>query len=90
MKPLFDYLMKEQGTIFSLDSMNELIGVVEKVIGHAALQAKCDRYEVALKDLKEYTSSCAEDAGYVDHDEIIDRINKALSAGEGNKEVSNA
>jgi hypothetical protein len=52
---------------------------------YAALQAKCDRYEVALKDLKEYTSSCAEDASYVDHDEIIDRINKALSAGEGEK-----
>lgn len=56
-------------------------------MNYAALKAKCDRYEKALKGLKEYTSSCAEDASHIDHDEIIDRITEALS-GEGEKEVN--
>jgi hypothetical protein len=50
-QPLFDYMMKEHGTILTLDAMEELVSVVEKMIGYAALQAKCDRYEAALKDI---------------------------------------
>jgi len=52
-----------------------------------ALQAKCERYEKALKDLRSYAQGCSDGADYIDHDTVIERINEALS-GAGEKEAT--
>jgi hypothetical protein len=89
-QPLFDYMMKEHGTILTLDAMEELVSVVEKMIGYAALQAKCDRYEAALKDISAQTKyspgSSWEDIAQMMKQKALDVIaNEAISAREGEK-----
>jgi hypothetical protein len=56
---------------------------IEKLYDHyEALQAKCDRYEDALKDVKGYTIQCLKHLSGPDHKIILERIDRALSAGE--------
>lgn len=51
----------------------------------AALQAKCERYEQGLKDLKAYSIHCLKHLASPDHEVIIKHVDEALS-GEVEKE----
>jgi hypothetical protein len=96
-QPLFDYMMKEHGTILTLDAMEELVSVVEKMIGHAAIQAKCNKYEANLTSIKTITNlyknwdedSIKQSAFTIRHliKDVLNLANKALSAGGGEKET---
>jgi hypothetical protein len=60
------------------------------MIGYAALQAKCDRYEAALKDISAQTKyspgSSWEDIAQMMKQKALDVIaNEAISAREGEK-----
>jgi hypothetical protein len=52
-QPLFDYLAGLCEIPPTLSEMEDLMNVVEKMIGHKSLQARCDRYEKALKEIAE-------------------------------------
>lgn len=91
-QPIFDHMVDEYDVSLTLSEMEELINVVSKTIGHDALKAKCERYEVALNDIAKQSKIDEMDANEVDgdisegYDAIINVARKALSAGEGEKE----
>jgi hypothetical protein len=89
-QPIFDHMVDNFNVSLTLSEMQDLIDGVSKVIGHAALQAKCDRYEAALKDISAQTKyspgSSWEDIAQMMKQKALDVIaNEAISAREGEK-----
>jgi hypothetical protein len=61
--------------------MDDLVNVVEKMIGHKALQAKCERYEKALKNIE-----VLGDGATIMHLRTCKKVATEALAGDGEKE----
>lgn len=82
---LFDYLSGLCEIPPTLSEMEDLINVVEKMIGHKALQARCDRYEKVFGFIKTEAGNpdkCTDDHAATTLWNIINFCNEALN-GEG-------
>jgi hypothetical protein len=86
-QPLFDYLSGLCEIPPTLSEMDDLVNVVEKMICHKSLQAKCDRYEKALKMVSDRINNDGVSPQY--KIECIKPIITEALAGEGEKEVEN-
>lgn len=85
--PIFDYMVDNFDVSLTLSEMEALINGVLKVVGHTTLQARCTRYEKALKEIG--ASNC--DYQTLDDSKLHStecracKANEALSGeGEGN------
>jgi hypothetical protein len=77
-QPLFDYLSGLCEIPPTLSEMDDLVNVVEKMIGHKALQAKCERYEKALKNIE-----VLGDGATIMHLRTCKKVANEALAGEG-------
>jgi hypothetical protein len=86
-QPLFDYLSGLCEIPPTLSEMDDLVNVVEKMIGHKSLQALCDRYEKALIDIRDFypesniqSDVVAQEALSGEGDRICPNCNKVFNA----------